>query len=356
MKRLVTAIVSSGLATVACVFTTDPETERTDLQEVCTIDGKWLSPIGPGNHALPRPATFALLHDSHQGHWILDAADCGLREVKLPAPRTREIIAPMELTADAILYAALGSPAERYGLIEFSTGHESGGALPPTEEGKPPGAHFSFDGKVAAWIEDGSENSRDRVHIAEIGRLESGIVFAPGEQLGVDEYRLIDVVAGGEAVLLERWSGGYLLVSSSGALLRTFPLDEGVRARSGSVRLSERGDYVAWDGYRESGRYTIQWRINGQLVSKALAPRSSISGAAVSPDWKWIAVSSSANTRGGGGVESVTVWFRDGTTRYHRQLRKATRASVVFLGDDRFAYPEIDENGQATTRVFRLPN
>ena len=33
-----------------------------------------------------------------------------------------------------------------------------------------------------------------------------------------------------------------------------------------------------------------------------------------------------------------------------------TRATVVFLGDNLFAYPEIDDQGQATTRVFRLSN
>lgn len=349
-------MASCQIATVACVFTIDPESERTDIEEVCAVHGKWLSQIGPGNHALPGPANFALLHDSRQGYWILDAADCALREVKLPAPRAREIIAPRELTNSAILYAVLGEPPERYALRNFATGHESGGTLPQTEEGKSPGAQFAYDGKVAAWMEDGSDNSRDIVHIAAVARLESGIAFAPGEQLGVDEYRLIDVVPGGGAVLLERWSGGYLLVNSSGALIRTFPLDEGVRARLNSVRLSERGDYLAWEGYRESGRYAIQWRINGKLVRKELAARSSIEAAAVSADWNWIAVSSGANTRGGGGVEAVTVWFRDGTTRYHRQLRRATRASIVFLGDDLFAYPEIDDKGQATTRVFRLPS
>jgi hypothetical protein len=52
--------------------------------------------------------------------------------------------------------------------------------------------------------------------------------------------------------------------------------------------------YVAWDGYRDSGRYAVQWRINGLLVRKELAARSRFEAAAVSSDWKWIAVSSSA--------------------------------------------------------------
>jgi hypothetical protein len=258
------------------------------------------------------------------------------------------------LTNDAILYAVLGEPPERYGLLNFSTGQHVVSTMPLDEEGKPPGAHFSLDGRIGAWIEDGSDNSRDTVHIAAVEQLTTAIVFAPAQRLGVDEYHLIDVVAGGRSVLLEKWRGGYLLVDASGALIRNFPLDEGVQPLQGSVRLSERGDYVAWDGYRESGRNAVQWRTNGQLVRKELPPRSSIEAAAVSPDWKWIAVSSGANTRGGGGVEAITVWSRDGTTRYHKQLRKATRASVVFLGDNLFAYPEIDEKGQATTRVFKL--
>jgi hypothetical protein len=352
---LAALLASCQIAGVACIFTPDPESERTDLREVCTIEGKWLSRIGPGNHALPGPAHFALLHDSRQGHWVLDASDCGLREVKLPSPRAREIIAPLEVTRDAILYGVLDDPPERYGLLNFSTGRHVVSEMPQTEEGKSPGAHFSFDGRFGAWLEDGSDNSRDTVHIASVDRLESAVVFAPGARLGVDDYRLIDVRADGQAVLLESWRGRYLLVDASGALIREFSLDAGVRPALGSVRLSERGDdYVAWDSYRDSGRYAIQWRINGRLVRKELAPRSSISAAAVSSNWKWIAVSSSANTRGGGGGESVTVWFRDGTTRYHKRLRAATRPTIAFLGDDLFAYPVIDEKAQATTQVFRL--
>ena len=167
---------------------------------------------------------------------------------------------------------------------------------------------------------------------------------------------MIDVAPGAEAVLLERSGGGYLLVDPSGALIRALSLDPGVRPFFDSVRFSEGGrDYLAWDGYREGGRYGVQWRIDGQLVRKELAEHSSISAGAVSSDWQWVAVSSSANTRGGGGIESVTLWSRDGTTRYHKRLRRATRAPVVFLGDDLFAYPEMDDSGQARTRVFRLP-
>jgi hypothetical protein len=347
----------------ACRFATiDPEAERTDLQEVCTVQGKWLSGIGPGNHAFPGPARFALLHDSRQAYWILDAQDCALREVKLPSPQPGEINTPLEVTNDdALLYVVLSHSAVpvRYGRLDLSTGREISGAMPQPREAVPTSPRFSREGRWGAWIaqrSDASDTLRDTVHVGALDRLDSGSVFTPAERLRVDSYAVIDVAPGGEAVLLEPSRGGYLLVDSSGALIRAFSLDGGVRPFFDSVRFSEHGgEYLAWDGYRDGGRYVVQWRINGQLVRKELAQHSSISDGAVSSDWNWIAVSSSANTRGGGGIESVTLWFRDGATRYHKRLRKATRAPVVFLGDDLFAYPEMDEKGQATTRVFRLP-
>ena len=135
----------------ACRFATiDPEAERTDLQEVCTVEGKWLSGIGPGGHAFPGLARFALLHDSRQVYWMLDAQNCAVREVQLPSPQPGEIISPLGVTNDdAILYVVLSHATVpvRYGLLDLSAGRHIERAIPQSREAVPASLRFSRDGR-----------------------------------------------------------------------------------------------------------------------------------------------------------------------------------------------------------------
>jgi hypothetical protein len=99
----------------------------------------------------------------------------------------------------------------------------------------------------------------------------------------------------------------------------------------------------------------VQWRVSERLVRKELPQHSTVGAAAVSSDWKWIAASINANTKAQRGVESLTVWSVDGTVLFHKRRRDGARTPVVFLGDNLFAYNEIDQQWQGGARVVRLP-
>jgi hypothetical protein len=333
----------------------DPIPERTDVRDVCRIAGKWLGPFGSGNHAIVGDAArLALLSDTSQNHWLLHSTDCTLQEVKLPSTAASERIEFVTLTnGGEILFAVTGARdlPLRYVLFDVSTGKTS--RMPQPEEA-PYLLRFSSDARWAAWIV-GADTEDERVQGGFVERLEAGFTFTPSARFGLGSYDLVDVAPGGREILLRKYPREYLLLDPAGSLIWAFRPDDGVLPFPDNVRLARDGKtYLAWDGNREHGRNVVQWRINDQLVRKELPDDSTVFSAAVSSDWKWIAASSQTNTKAGRGIESVTVWSRDGSLRFHKRLREGTRTPVVFLDENLLAYREVDEKWQAETRVVRL--
>jgi hypothetical protein len=339
----------------------DPIPERTDVHEVCRVAGKWLRPVGPGNHAIVgEAARLAFLSDSSQNHWLLRssaptlATACTLQEVKLPSTAASERIEFVALTnGGEILFAVTGDRdlPLRYVLLNVSTGKTS--RMPQPEEA-PYLLRFSSDARWAAWLV-GANTENERVQGRSVERLEAGFTFKPSARSGPGSYDVIDVAPGGREILLWKYPREYLLVDPAGSLTWAFRPDDGVLPSRDNVRLARDGKaYLAWDSHREQGRDVVQWRINDQLVRRELPEDSTVFAAAVSSDWKWIAASSQANTKAGRGIESVTVWSWDGTLRFHKRLRDGTRTPVVFLDENLFAYREVDEKWQPETRVVRL--
>jgi hypothetical protein len=297
----------------------------------------------------------ALLSDSSQNYWVLHSRGCVVDKLELPStPGAKtELIA---LTDDEeVLYSVLsrGAVPIRYVLFDLSSGKARGSVMPQPQEGAPNFPRFSTDGRWAAWIAD--TPGEQRVHGGPVEQLAAGFTFKPNALYGLSSYSVVDVSRGGQEILLEKYPREYLLVDSKGSLIRTFRPDAGVLPFN-DIRLSRDGTmYLAWDGGREQGRWIVQWRINGRVIRREMPEYSTISHATVSSDWKWIAVSSNANTKALRGIEAVTVWSWDGTVRIHKRLRDDTRTPVVFLDGNLFAYNEYDHQGHGGTRVLRLP-
>jgi len=334
----------------------DPIPERTDVQEVCRIDGKWVTPYGPGNQPLAgEAARFVVLGDSSQRYWLLNSTDCGLREVKLPAKKASEWIEVVSVTNTAeVLFAVNGVrdlPVE-FVLLDVSTGEAKRSVVGQDQE-IPVIRRFSNDCRRAVWM-TGFATEHARVYGAPVGASQAEFSFAPTARLGLDTYSLIDVGRDGREILLQRNPGAYLLVDTSGSLIRTLRTDKGILPSAENIRFSHDGNgYVAWD-HQEGGPGIVQWRIVDRVVRKELPMHSTVASAAVSADWKWVAASSAANTKAGRGVESLTVWSADGTVRFHKRLRDGARTPVVFLAEDLVAYNEVDQKWHGATRVVKL--
>jgi len=357
---------AAGLLVVAAVVvfivlrfrsaTDDPVPERTDVQEVCRIDGKSLTPHGPGNHPLAEAAArFALLSGASRTYWLLDSTDCTLREVTVPPPGGAGRIEAVTLSDLEVLFAATGETDLPVELIRLDlvTGEQKRRPLPQRGEAAVQ-LQISKDGGRAVWI-TGFATDHERVHGAPVGQMQPEFSFAPGAGLGLGPHYLVDVGRSGREVLLQRESGVYLLVDLSGSLIRTLTTDDSIQPFGATIRFAPSGDaYVAWHNYLEQLRSVVQWRVAGRVVRKDLPDESTVVSAAASTDWSWVAASVQANTKSGRGVESLTVWSTDGTVRFHKRLRDGARTPVVFLAGDLVAYTEVDATWQAATRVIRL--
>jgi hypothetical protein len=130
----------------------DPIPERTDVREVCRIDGKWVTPNGPGNQPLAgEAARFAVVSDSSQNYWLLNPTDCALREVQLPLKKASEWIEVVTVTNNAeVLFAINGvaDPPVEFVLLDVSTGEAKRSPVSQDRE-RPVILRFSNDGRRA---------------------------------------------------------------------------------------------------------------------------------------------------------------------------------------------------------------
>ena len=149
-------LVSVIFVSAGCGATdADPIAERTDLPEVCRVAGKWLTPVGPGNHAIVgEAARLALVGDSRQNYWLLHPSGCTLQSVKLPSPAAPESLELVELTNSAEILVAItdGSRPLRYLLIDASTGRMTASKMPQPDRDNPNFPRVSSDARWAAWL------------------------------------------------------------------------------------------------------------------------------------------------------------------------------------------------------------
>jgi hypothetical protein len=129
---------------------------------------------------------------------------------------------------------------------------------------------------------------------------------------------------------------------------------EGVEAQSTTFLQAGQG-CVAWDAYREIGRYQIAWSLPRGSGKHEVRKGRGITAVAVDPSGSYVAVSVTTSLNIGHIRDSVYV-FRasDGAVAFCHYLPSYTRSEVAFLGDSHFAY--TDWNGaQSQVRVLRLP-
>jgi hypothetical protein len=138
----------------------DPIAELTGLPEVCRVEGKSLTTVGPGNHALVGEAgRLAVVGDSRQNQWLLRPSECALQEFKRPSTTGSEYLELVALTnAAEILFAVIaGDRPVRYVLLDVSTGTMTVSRMPQPEEGTP---NFPRVSRVTA---DGPPGSHVRI-------------------------------------------------------------------------------------------------------------------------------------------------------------------------------------------------
>jgi hypothetical protein len=112
---------------------------------------------------------------------------------------------------------------------------------------------------------------------------------------------------------------------------------------------------LAWDAYREEGRYRLHWRTAKGAGSHEVALGRSITAVGAAPSGSYVAVSTTTALNIVHIRDSVFVLrTSDGIEVFRRYLPTYTRSRVAFLGESRFAFD--DRQGEHfSVRVLVIP-
>jgi hypothetical protein len=140
----------------------------------------------------------------------------------------------------------------------------------------------------------------------------------------------------------------------TGASRGVLAAPQGVAAQSTTLLRVGEG-WVAWDAYREEGRYRLRWRTTKGAGSHEVPLGRSITAVDAAPSGSYVAVSTTTALNIGHIRDSVFVLrTSDGVEVFRRYLRTYTRSRVAFLGDSCFAFD--DRQGEHFgVRVLEIP-
>jgi hypothetical protein len=140
----------------------------------------------------------------------------------------------------------------------------------------------------------------------------------------------------------------------AGASLGVLAAPGGVAAQSTTLLRVGEG-WVAWDAYREEGRYRLHWHTANGAGAHEVPLGRSITAVDADPSGSYIAISTTTALNIGRIRDSVFVLrTSDGIEVFRRYFPTYTRSRVAFLGDSRFAFDDR-EGEHFGVRVLEIP-
>jgi hypothetical protein len=113
--------------------------------------------------------------------------------------------------------------------------------------------------------------------------------------------------------------------------------------------------WVAWDAYRDQGRYRLAWALPRGRGVHEVRLGCGITAVDVDPQGTYVALSTTTNLNIGAIRDSVYVLrAADGGEAFRRFLPTYARSRVSFLGSGRLAYDDSD-GGRSGVRIVRVP-
>lgn len=130
---------------------------------------------------------------------------------------------------------------------------------------------------------------------------------------------------------------------------------DGADPQSSTFLLAGDG-YVAWDAYREQGRYRVAWSLAGGRGAHEVPRGRGITAVDVDPDGRYVAISTTTSLNIGRIRDSVVVLrARDGSEAYRVSLPTYARSRVAFLGGSRFAHDDREQE-RFGVRIVTVPD
>jgi hypothetical protein len=213
---------------------------------------------------------------------------------------------------------------------------------------------LSVDGTAIAWLDRVTLADGSRQQVAWTRDIASGIEQKydtgrpPAEQLEL----LYHDPRNGE-FLFSRYPNEAFAIDRTGRTTWGPLRFDGIVSAGGNIRRVA-GGWVAWDAYRESGRYRLAWSLPGGSGFRDIPKGRGINSVSATVTGDLIAVSVSSIVSIGGIQDAVFV-FRtsDGREVLRRYLPPYTRTPVQFLGGRYLAISTM-ENGKGQVLVMQV--
>ncbi len=318
----------------------DPALETGDWPRICELEDQWLDGTGAAaDLAMERAGEVWVMAAEARRYSILRMPDCRLQPVASPAMEAGDGIGQV-LPGGGALYRTYDKATRKTELYVLPAGTAN-----PIHPSPPADLPYwnpiaTGEGTELAWLENvQSGNNVDavvRIRPAG-GEAERTVSLPKGRQ-----FQLLAFDDRSGDFLLSYYPNGMIGVGPDGTV-RWGPFTaDGLVSIGANLRRVGDG-WIAWDSYRDEGRYRIVWSLPSGSGSREIPKGRSITSLSVNPDGKLIAVSTSPSVSLGNIADAVFVLeAADGSEIYRRTLPTYSRSNVQFIGNDYLAMYEFE--------------
>ncbi|MDH3229904.1 MAG: WD40 repeat domain-containing protein [Alphaproteobacteria bacterium] len=335
---------------VLCLIERDTAPETGDWPVACSVPGASMVGLHTGVTLALERAREVWVWSGEMGQYgILSMPDCAVTPRKLPIPGLRSAI--RFATAGGVLYYSLDR--DRDGVWEHW--YLDNNLPAPVALEAPTSMKYwrpvtDTRGGAIAWLES-DRDDRKRI----LGRFISYRRPVNSQEVRIPLH--LDKNTSVELLDFDLDAGRFVLLRNNREI-DVVGLDGGsagepinTEGRDGAYdhfRLPD-GGWVAWDGYRDDGRYRIGWSLPAGAGLYEIPKGRGITAVSASPDGRYIAVSVSKNISIGSVRDAVfALRTADGAEVWRRYFPTYARSHVAFLGSGHLA---VTFRGDGAPRV-----
>jgi hypothetical protein len=321
----------------------DPAPEQGDWPRVCELQGLWLDGTGASaDLAMERTGEVWTMTADSRRYSILSMPDCRLRPVGIPVIDAGGGVSQVRPGGVATyrIYDKATQTTELFVLPANSAAAIH--LMPPAE--LPYWDPIAIGGGDLAWLDHIRKESdvEPVIRIRGFNDDTERTISLPRGDCKCRQYQLLAFDDRSDDLLLSFYPNGMIGVGLDGAVRWGPFMADGIASIGSNLRRVGEG-WVAWDSYRDEGRYRIVWSLPSGSGSREIPKGRSITSLSVNPAGDLIAVSTSPSVSLGNIADAVFVIKAvDGSEIYRRTLSTYSRSNVQFIGNDYLAMYEFE--------------
>jgi hypothetical protein len=313
----------------------------------CTADDSWIVGVPAPWHRPDESVSETLVQTSSGDYGALSVTGCGVTSLALPKPTLQpgghvDFMLGVDyfVPGAAVLFHRLET---RTGLLTWLIARRGRDEWIPVESPRDVPKILSSDGEWIAWIDAMQITIRSIAGV----KPDAHVDLKP---FGPASYVLSNIdMSSGDVVLVR--NAEVMVLGIDGEIRATVSKPADVEAQPSAFRKFGDG-WIAWDAYRDEGRYQVSWSVpTGQGSHHVLKGRL-INSVAISPAGDLIAISVASALNIGNIQDAIYVLrTRDGNEVFRRFLPRYTRTNVLFPDKDHFLY-----SADGKTLLLRVPS